>query len=153
MGFEQQFIESVSKLMARDLSKLEDEISCYPDEGSIWKISGEIKNSAGNLCLHVCGNLQHYIGANLGHSDYIRDRENEFAGKNIPKSKLVAEIQETKRIVIKTLGAYDLKIIGEEYPERVFDHQMTTMHFLIHLQAHLGYHLGQVNYHRRLLIK
>lgn len=148
---EREFITCISKILERDLNKLEEEVKLYPSEGAIWKIDGEIKNTAGNLCLHLCGNLQHYIGAVLGKTGYIRNRENEFAVKGITQLELVAEIQRTRKAVKSTLEKVNSAILQQEYPEKVFDYSMTTSYFLIHLSAHLGYHLGQINYHRRLL--
>ena len=146
-----EFIASIDKLMERDLSKLEEEIKLYPSEEAIWVIDKEIKNAAGNLCLHLCGNLQHFIGAILGKSGYVRNREYEFSAKGISKAKLVAEIQQTKKVVRSTLQGLNTSVLPDEYAIQVFGHPMTTMYFLIHLSAHLEYHLGQVNYHRRLL--
>jgi len=146
-----EFIASIDKLIERDLNKLEEEIKLYSTEEAIWKIDKEIKNSAGNLCLHLCGNLQHFIGAILGKSGYVRNRENEFAAKGISKAKLVAEIQQTKKAVKSALQGLNSSVLLEEYQIQVFGYPMTTMYFLIHLSAHLEYHLGQVNYHRRLL--
>lgn len=148
---ENEFIININKILERDLNKLEVEINLYTSEASIWKIDGQIKNSAGNLCLHLCGNLQHYIGAILGKTGYIRNRDNEFTATGLTQSELVAEIQRTKIAVKSTLEKTVPSILLREYPEKVFDYPMTTSYFLIHLTAHLGYHLGQVNYHRRLL--
>jgi uncharacterized damage-inducible protein DinB len=148
---EKTFIASILKLMERDLIKLQEEISLYPSEESIWRIAGDIKNSGGNLCLHLCGNLQHYIGSVLGKTTYIRNRDNEFAAKGTLKTELVAEIQKTRKTVASTLTTLNTSILESEYPEKVFAYEMTTLHFLIHLTAHLEYHLGQINYHRRLL--
>lgn len=148
---EKDFIESVAKLIDRDLKKLADEISQYPDEESVWSIKSGIKNSAGNLCLHLCGNLQHYFGAVLGKTGYVRNRDNEFSAKNIPKAELLKEIEQTRNAVNETLETLKPSTLLKEYPEKVFEHPMTCMHFFTHLTAHLGYHLGQVNYHRRLL--
>ena len=77
------FIESVQKIILRDLDKLEKEIASYPDRNALWMVRGDIKNPAGNLCLHLCGNLQHFIGAILGQSGYVRDREKEFSIKGL----------------------------------------------------------------------
>ena len=99
----------------------------------------------------MCGNLQHYIGFRLGKINYVRNRENEFAARNVPKQDLLAEISRTRSAVITTLKNFDLRLLTQDYPEKVFDSPMTTAHFLVHLQSHLNYHLGQVNYHRRLL--
>lgn len=148
---EQQFIESIAKLIDRDLKKLSDEISQYANEESIWIVTGGIKNSAGNLCLHLCGNLQHFFGAVLGKTGYSRNREHEFAARGIPRAALLAEIQNTRKAVSDTLQNFDPSRLAGEYPEKVFDYPMTNMHFFTHLAAHLGYHLGQINYHRRLV--
>ena len=148
---EKQFIESVAKLLLRDLRKLDEEIRLFPDERSIWTTRGDIKNPAGNLCLHLCGNLQHYIGKVLGGSAYMRNRDSEFAAKNISRTHLHEEILRTVQAVATSLEKLNPEILLKEYPEKVFDYPITTMHFLIHLAAHLGYHLGQVNYHRRMI--
>ena len=144
-------VETLLKLFDRDLQRLEEEINLYQSEESIWKLNGEIKNTTGNLCLHLCGNLQHYIGAVLGRTSYVRNRDNEFAAKGISKADLVAEVQKTRQTVRDTLETLKPSILEAEYPEKVYEYQMTTAYFLIHLTAHLNYHLGQINYHRRIL--
>jgi uncharacterized damage-inducible protein DinB len=148
---ENPFIYSVQTIIERDLEKLEEEIKLYPSEESLWKIKGTIKNPAGNLCLHLCGNLQHYIGGVLGGSGYIRDRDREFAARNVSREALISEIQKTKVAVRSALEKADPNTLDNTYPEQVFSYSMTTSYFLIHLTSHLGYHLGQVNYLRRLL--
>jgi hypothetical protein len=145
------FISSIHKIIDRDLKKLEEEIKLYPSEESLWTIEGVIKNAAGNLCLHLCGNLQHYIGAVLGGSGYIRDRDREFAARNLSRESLISEIQKTKVAVRSALEKVDPITLDNNYPEQVFSYSMTTSYFLIHLTSHLGYHLGQINYLRRLL--
>ena len=145
------FLDSISKIILRDLDVLEKEISLYPTTESIWLVKGEIKNSAGNLALHLCGNLQHFIGARLGNTGYVRDRPKEFSLKDISAKDLVLEIIKTKEAIKFTLPKIDAATLEKEYPEKVFNDPMTTQYFLIHLSTHLGYHLGQVNYHRRLI--
>lgn len=144
-------LTSFQKLILRDLDSLATEISSYPTEESMWLLLGDIKNTAGNLCLHLCGNLQHFIGAVLGNTGYVRNREAEFADKHVPKEKLLAEIEATKKTVSQTLSQMDASELQEEYPIQVFGAPMTTEYFLIHLSGHLMYHKGQINYHRRLL--
>jgi hypothetical protein len=146
-----EFITSVSKLLEHDLNKLESEINLYPTDESLWIVKGDIKNSAGNLCLHLCGNLQHFIGHVLGGSGYVRNRDNEFAAKGISKNELIKEIHATKFAVAEALKKLPASALENEYPVKLFDFPMTTLYFLIHLTAHLEYHLGQINYHRRLL--
>ena len=139
------------QLFIRDLEKLKTEISSFKDEKNIWKISGDIKNSAGNLCLHLCGNLQHFIGAVLGNSGYVRNRDAEFSRKNVPLKELLSEIDNTAKAVEKTLKGLKEEKLQEIFPSNVFGDNMTTGFFLTHLATHLNYHLGQVNYHRRLV--
>ena len=145
------FIASIQKIILRDLDKLEQEITLYPNRESLWMIRGEIKNSAGNLCLHLCGNLQHFIGSVLGASGYVRNREKEFSLKGLTSNDLVREVIQTGESVKQALEKLDPEVLEKFYPVVVFDEPMTTMYFLIHLAAHLEYHLGQINYHRRLL--
>lgn len=144
-------IDILKQLFTSDLEKLKTEISSYTDEMNLWKISGDIKNSGGNLCLHLCGNLQHFIGAVLGNSGYVRNRDAEFSKKNVSVKELVKEVELTITAVENTLNHLKEERLGEKYPRNVFGYEMTTEYFLIHLAAHLNYHLGQINYHRRLL--
>jgi uncharacterized damage-inducible protein DinB len=144
-------IEAIKTLFDRDLNKLIVEIESYQNESQIWAIDKNISNSAGNLCLHLIGNINLYIGVEIGKTDYIRDRPLEFSLKNVPRPELIRQIEATKLVVnnaLDTLNASDLEAI---YPLIVFEKEMTTGYFLIHLSTHLAYHLGQINYHRRLL--
>ena len=144
-------IETLTQLFLRDLEKLKTEISSFKDEKKVWMISGDIKNSAGNLCLHLCGNLQHFVGAILGNSGYVRKRDEEFSKKNVPIRELVAEIELTIKVVQKTLQELKEEDLQKTYPINVFGYEMTTEYLLTNMAAHLTYHLGQINYHRRLL--
>lgn len=150
---ERDFIESIAKLIDRDLAKLAQEVEQYPDEKMLWTVKPGIKNSAGNLCLHLCGNLQHYLGAVLGKTGYIRNRDNEFSVTGLSRAELLKEIETTRTAVKETLESFKPSLLLKEYPEKVFDAPMTSMHFFTHLTAHLGYHLGQVNYHRRFVVE
>jgi uncharacterized damage-inducible protein DinB len=144
-------IDILTQLFLRDLEKLKTEMTSFKNEKKIWEISGEVKNSTGNLCLHVCGNLQHFIGATLGNSGYIRNRNEEFSRKNVPVKELVNEIDLTSNVIEKTLNELKEEVLNNTFPINVFSYEMTTGFFLVHLTTHLNYHLGQINYHRRLL--
>lgn len=144
-------LSNLNELFLRDLDLLKEEIKSYPDEESLWVIDGQIKNSGGNLCLHLCGNLQHFIGAILGKSNYTRNREAEFADKNIPIAALLEQIEATKLSITHTFKMLSPPQMDELYPLEVLGKPMSTGYFLIHLLAHLTYHRGQINYHRRLL--
>jgi uncharacterized damage-inducible protein DinB len=137
-------------LFERDLSKLEEEIAAYETAAGIWRVPPGITNSAGNLCLHLCGNLQNYVGAVLGKTGYVRNRELEFSARNVPTEDLLVLISSTRRIILSVIAGLTAEDLEKIYPEKVFSGSMSTGYFLVHLSTHLNYHLGQINYHRRL---
>lgn len=145
--------EILIELYDRDLNKLKSEIELFADEADLWKTSGDITNSAGNLCQHLVGNLQHFIGATLGRSGYVRDRDSEFATKNSSKEDLLKEIDATLAVVRETISKLNNDDLAKTYPIEVFGEPITTGFFLTHLTTHFNYHLGQINYHRRLLAR
>jgi hypothetical protein len=144
-------VQELKKVFIKDLEKLKEEISLYRDEQSLWKVEKNIANSAGNLCLHLVGNLNHFIGATMGNTGYIRNRDQEFAMKNVPQKDLIKMVEGTIAAVSNTLSKTKDDQLKEEYPLLVLKEKTTTGYFLFHLAAHLGYHLGQINYHRRLV--
>jgi len=144
-------IAELIKLYMRDLDRLNEEILAYPNELDLWKIDSNIKNSGGNLALHIIGNLNHFIGATLGRTAYVRARDNEFKNKNIPRQTITDSIFELKTTLKKALSYLIHEDLNKNYPLEVFGKPMSTEYFLIHLYGHLNYHLGQINYHRRLL--
>ena len=144
-------IGTLKKIFQRDLEKLKLEIISYNNESNLWRIDKGIANSAGNLCLHLVGNLNTYIGAEIGKTGYVRDRDLEFSQKNIPKGELVKMIEDTITVVANGLNKLKEEDLESEYPLLVLKEKTSTGYFLIYLAVHLGYHLGQVNYHRRLL--
>lgn len=143
--------ESLKSLYSRDLNKLKAEIEAYQNEETIWATAKGISNSAGNLCLHLIGNLNAYIGAELGHTDYVRNRDLEFSLKNIPKATLIEQVEATIVMIASSFELLTENELKANYPHEVLGYPMTTEYFLMHLFSHLGYHLGQINYHRRLL--
>jgi hypothetical protein len=144
-------IETLQKIFKRDLEKLKQEITSYRQESNLWKVDKSIANSSGNLCLHLVGNLNAYIGAEIGETGYVRNRDLEFSMKNIPQVQLVRMIENTVGVVEEGLSKLNEDDLEKEYPLLVFNEKTSTGYFLIHLTVHLGYHLGQINYHRRLL--
>ncbi len=141
----------VAEILARDLGTLRKELQAYAREEALWKVAPGISNSAGTLALHLLGNLQHYVGAVLGETRYVRDRDAEFSRRNVPREEILAEIERTVEVVRSVLPSLDEATLAAEYPEEVAGRRMTTGYHLIHLVSHFAYHLGQVNYHRRLL--
>jgi uncharacterized damage-inducible protein DinB len=143
--------DTLKKLIIRDLEKLKQEIEAYQNEEKLWYIEQSILNSAGNLCLHLVGNLNTYIGAEFGKTGYVRNRPDEFALKNVPRAELVDKIEKTITVIEQTFDILSDEQLSEEYPGDKFLEDVTTGYFFTHLAMHLSYHLGQVNYHRRLL--
>jgi hypothetical protein len=139
------------EIFERDLNKLKDEINLYKDENSLWIVKDGISNSAGNLCLHLIGNLNHFIGAVLGNTGYVRNREKEFSAKNLPRKELNIEIEKIIDIVNKTLNNLSEKDFESDFPLEKHGKNVKTDFMLLHLLTHFNYHLGQINYHRRLI--
>ncbi|MFI5219614.1 MAG: DinB family protein [Bacteroidia bacterium] len=145
------FPEILTEFFERDLLKMKVEIESYPDENKLWIIKEGISNSGGNLCLHIIGNLKHFIGVTLSNTGYVRQRDDEFALKNIARSELLKQLDATIAVVNKTLPGLSEKDLIKNYPLEKYGKTVTTGYMLLHLLAHLNYHLGQVNYHRRLV--
>lgn len=141
----------LSVIFERDLLKLKEEITAYNDESSLWVMKQGISNSAGNLCLHLIGNLNHFIGATLGHTGYVRERDKEFSMKNIPRAEMLASIDAVALTVTTTLNNLTGVDLEKDFPLEKHGQIVKTGPMLLHLLSHLSYHLGQINYHRRLL--
>ena len=143
--------KNLIKLFKRDLTKLKEEIQLYNKESNLWITDKLVSNSAGNLALHLVGNLNHFIGTALGNTGYVRQRDLEFSLKNISVEELIKQINDTIMVVENTLSSLTQSDLDKEYEKNPFKEKMTTEYFLLHLSMHLAYHLGQINYHRRLL--
>jgi uncharacterized damage-inducible protein DinB len=145
-------LENLIEIYERDLDRLITELKLYRDEDNLWVIKEGISNSAGNLTLHLLGNLNHFIGATLGHSGYVRYRDDEFTLKNIPREDMILNIENCKLMIKATLHKLTPDDLEKNFPIEVFGKPLTTGFLLLHLTTHLTYHLGQINYHRRLLL-
>jgi len=143
--------EVLNSIIKRELLKLKTEIESYTDESNLWRVEKNITNSAGNLCLHLIGNLNTYIGATLGQTGYIRNRDSEFSLKNIPVIELIQKIEDTIQMTDHIIPGLTPDQLKKEYPIIVLNEPTSTEYFLVHLATHLTYHLGQINYHRRLI--
>lgn len=144
--------ESLKSLFTRDLNKLKSEIESYQKEEQLWLVDKNIANSAGNLCLHLVGNLNTFVGAELGKTGYVRNRELEFSLKDVPRAELLAKVEDTIKVVNATLDGLSEEELANDYPlVKVVAGGSSIGFMLVHLSTHLAYHLGQINYHRRLL--
>jgi uncharacterized damage-inducible protein DinB len=141
----------IAGIFVRDLRALRREIEAFPDESELWRVRPGISNSAGTLALHLTGNIQHYIGAVLGDTGYVRDRDAEFARRDVPRGQLLREIDAAISAVEQGLARVTDADLAKPYPDPPRGHSVTTGEYFIHLVAHFTYHLGQVDYHRRLL--
>ncbi len=141
--------ETLSIFYVRGLEQLRKEIEQYENDADLWKKSGSIPNSGGNLALHLIGNLNHFIGATLGGSGYVRERDREFSDSEISREKLIEDVDSTIEVVRRTIDGLDEPDLKKTFPIEVFGKPETTEFMLMHLATHLSYHLGQINYHRR----
>jgi len=141
--------DALRVMILRELRALDREIAAYPDDESVWSTPPGISNSAGTLVLHLAGNLRHFIGSVFGKTGYVRNREAEFATRDLSRERLRAEVQQTIAeldLILDRLG--EDQLVG---PFLFGERQVRTADSLVHLAVHLGYHLGQIDYHRRLL--
>lgn len=138
-------------MLLRELRALDREIAAYPDDRSLWQTPPGISNSAGTLALHLAGNLRHFIGTALGKSEYKRNRDAEFLTKDLSREQLRAEVRATIAELERAFDKITVDQLEAPYPLLIQERRVRTVDWLVHLSAHLGYHLGQIDYHRRLL--
>jgi uncharacterized damage-inducible protein DinB len=144
-------IETIISFFERDLNKLVEEVNLYKTEEDLWKVKEGISNSGGTLAIHLVGSLNHFIGATLGNTGYVRDRDKEFSLRNIPRLQIAQDIKNTIQMIKNTLSHFTEEDLKKDFPVP-FGNQISSMsHILLFFIAHLDYHLGQVNYHRRLI--
>jgi hypothetical protein len=144
-------IEDVRIMLGRELGAFQREIELFPDDDLVWKTVPGIVNSAGNLALHVCGNLQYFVGTLLGETGYVRDRDLEFSRRSGTRAELVAGLRATADIVDGTLSRLSDRAFLADLPEAKRSMVFKAHTFLIHLCAHTAFHLGQTGYLRRAL--
>jgi len=138
-------------VILRELAAVRRSIEAYPDDESLWALPAGLPNAAGTLALHLAGNLQHYVGKVLGGSGYVRDRPAEFSRRGVPRAELLAQIDAASAAVARTLPTVSPASLAQPYPEPIGGEVLSTETFLVHLAAHLAYHLGQIDYHRRVV--
>jgi hypothetical protein len=138
-------------ILRRDLRCFIREIEAFPDDASLWRTLPGIANGAGNLALHVAGNLRAFVGGVLGGTGYQRNREREFALREGTRASVVAELEAALREVEPGLTALTEASQAAPYPIAVAGHQPPTGRWLLHLVGHTAFHLGQAGYLRRAL--
>lgn len=143
--------ERLRRILLRDLRGAVAQLDAYPDEAQIWALPPGVNNSAGTLALHLAGNLRHFIGAQLGGSGYVRQRDAEFSLRDVPRSELVEGLNAAGREVGSALLGVTDASLDEIYPMKFGEIELTSGLFLTHLATHLTYHLGQIDMHRRIV--
>ncbi len=141
----------LSRLINRELASLRDELLAYPNEADLWKVPPGIPNSGGNIALHLVGNLRFFIGTQFGATGFVRDRDAEFSSKHVPRAEIVKDVERTADEVTRALATLDPALLEKPFPVEVGGHKIQTGLFLQHLASHLAYHLGQIDYHRRVV--
>jgi uncharacterized damage-inducible protein DinB len=144
-------LESLRAVLFRELQAVVRELEAYVDESSIWQVPDGITNSAGTLALHLAGNLRHFIGAELGNTGYRRDRDREFEQRDVARADLIAELERAAAELETALEALSDEQLQGPFPGSPAGVSIDTGDFLVHLISHLAYHLGQIDYHRRLV--
>jgi hypothetical protein len=141
----------LAALYSRDLTRLAQELRAFPDTDSVWRTVPGVSNAAGTLALHLEGGLRHFIGLRLGSIDYKRDRPLEFSARGIDRDALVARIEAVQASIPNVIASLSEATLDEIDPNNGTDQPLTTRQWLIHLYGHLSYHLGQVDYIRRVV--
>ena len=137
-------------ILQRDLRALRREVEAYPSDDAVWAVAPGIANSCGTLVLHLVGNLRSYVGHVIGGIAYERDRPREFAARGLPRTDLLRELDAAIEAVDRALPKLTEATLASEFPQAIGSVRVNTQEFLLHCAVHLGYHLGQVDYHRRL---
>ena len=140
-------------MLRRDIAGVRREVEAYPDDEALWKPVPGVPNMGGTLALHLAGNLQHFFGAILAKVGYVRDRDAEFARRNVSRAEILRGLDDALASVEQTLTGMDDLDLQLPYPEPIAKRKVNTGVFLTHLAVHLAYHLGQLDYHRRAATK
>jgi uncharacterized damage-inducible protein DinB len=147
------FAADIALNLVRELEGFKRELAHFPDDESVWSTLPGVTNSAGNLALHVAGNLQHFIGAVLGGTGYVRNRDLEFGQRSGPRENIYAELDAAIAVVRRVLPSIANEKLEQEFPELLMGMKFRSSTFLVHLCAHAGFHLGQAGYLRRILAR
>ena len=141
--------DAIGSILHRDLRTLRREVEAYANEADMWRTLPGTTNSAGTLVLHLAGNIQHFLGACLGKTGYVRDRTGELSRRGVSRAELLREIDAAGEAVTAALETLSTSQLAAEFPEPIAGAKVTTGEYLVHLATHFAYHLGQVDYHRR----
>jgi hypothetical protein len=144
-------LDELKMFLLRDVAALERELELYPDDSSVWKSVTGLPNSAGNLILHLSGSLQYFFGALLGNTGYLRNREAEFSKRDVPRHELRKELAAARQGVLAGFEQLTPERLEQPFPARITDTDLSTRLTILQFVTHVAYHLGQLDYHRRMV--
>jgi uncharacterized damage-inducible protein DinB len=147
----QELIELTRNSLIEEFEQLRDEVRTLAEplsEKELWSKPVEPGNSVGHLILHLAGNLNHFVGAQLGGTSYQRDREREFTDAQPPaRALLLASLDEAIATVRRVVGNLTAEQLAAPHPHAKFG---SVLKGLVHLLAHFALHRGQISYIVRL---
>jgi len=143
--------KELARLYKRDIERFITEIELFNDENNLLKTKGSAKNSSGNLTLHIIGGLSFHIGVTLANLDFVRNRNQEFIRKGVPRESMTAQLSNLIPLIVDTITSMPDRQLNELHPN-LYDGQNETIGYVLtQILLHLNYHLGQINYLRRML--
>lgn len=132
-----------------ELRKAIEELAQPLDQLQFWARPLEPGNSVGHLVLHLTGNLKHFVGAQLGATGYVRDRDREFTEANVPtKEQALAELNDAVALFRRVVSGLSEDRLMAPHPEARLGNVVEA---LIHLVVHFALHRGQISYLARLV--
>lgn len=143
--------KELSNLFEKGFEGLKHEIALYRKEEDLWITCCNVNNSAGNLAIHICGSINHFVNHGIGNTPYKRDRNVEFSQKDLSQKQILQTIEKTKANTLKTIKNINPKKLEENFPLESPFGEISSSAAIVILLGHLQYHLGQISYHRRLL--
>jgi uncharacterized damage-inducible protein DinB len=121
------------------------------DHEQIWRRPYHYGNSVGNLLLHLTGNLNYYIGAQIARTGYVRQRDREFADSGKPKKELLSNFDRTIEMVINTIKSQSAEDWSAAY-SAVGSESKDRFSMILTCAGHANHHLGQMIYLQKELM-
>jgi hypothetical protein len=122
------------------------ELAAPLSDEQFWSKPFPFGNSFGNLVLHLTGNLNYYIGAQIAGTGYVRDRPREFNDSSrAPKEEVLRKLDDTVEMVVRTIRSQSAEKWSEAYSGTGADAK-TRFEIVLQCATHLHHHIGQMTY-------
>ena len=122
------------------------ELAAPLTNAQFWQGPFAFGNSFGHLVLHLTGNLNYYIGAQIAKTGYVRDRPREFNDPSPPsKDEALKRFDDAVEMVLKTTRAQSPENWSTEY-SGVGTDAKTRLDIMVICAAHMQHHIGQMIY-------